>query len=431
MKAILSNKIYLQPPDSDTKNSILKALTYKFQQKTGGAKHALRVETVKNYTLLPKGIIAIPQGRMDLIPEGYEVDDRRVFNCVPWPDPKSPLRPDQQEVYNQVSDSCFVNALPGWGKTYTALHLAHKLAQKTLVVVHTATLRDQWYDEIKQLFGMAPGVIGGGKFDIEDHFIVVANIQTLVKRAAEVSKEFGTIILDEAHHCPATTFTEVVGLSHARYRIALSGTMQRKDGKHVLFEDFFGPHVLKPAQYNTINPKVRIVQTGKTLLPGATWVDKITELVQDTNYVSFIAQLARAYVAKGHSVLIIADRVEFLERVKEYVGETCLLVTGKSSYEERTAAKAQLLSREKMCIAGSRQIFSEGVSINILSCLILAVPLSNDALLEQIAGRVMRKHPGKLDPVILDMNFAGWADRKQNNDRLGFYMRKGWEIEAV
>jgi superfamily II DNA or RNA helicase len=84
-----------------------------------------------------------------------------------------------------------------------------------------------------------------------------------------------------------------------------------------------------------------------------------------------------------------------------------------------------------MCIAGSRQIFSEGISINSLSCVILAVPIANDSLLEQIVGRIQRQHEDKLIPVVLDMQFSGFMDKKQNRDRLGFYMRKGWNIELV
>ncbi|NDC86933.1 MAG: ATP-dependent helicase, partial [Betaproteobacteria bacterium] len=113
------------------------------------------------------------------------------------------------------------------------------------------------------------------------------------------------------------------------------------------------------------------------------------------------------------------------------VGETCLLVTGDTSYEERQYAKEQILNREKMCIAGSRQIFSEGISINALSCVILAVPMSNDSLLEQIVGRIMRPYPNKPQPIVVDIQFSGWADKKQNNDRLGLYMKKGWEIQLV
>lgn len=299
------------------------------------------------------------------------------------------------------------------------------------MITHTAALRDQWAEEVEALFGIAPGVIGGGKFDHEDHFITVANIQTLVKHAETLGKEFGTIILDESHHTPATTFAATVDFFHARYRLALSGTMIRKDGKHVLFKDYFGSHVVRPPASDTLTPTVKLVRTGITLKPGAAWVDKITELCNDDGYRRLIAAAALTQMQIGHQVLIIADRVDFLRGVSEYVGEDCVLVTGDTTFEQRQAAKAQLLSGEKSCIAGSRQIFSEGISINSLSCVILAVPISNDSLLEQIIGRVQRLHNDKLAPLVLDMQFSGWADKKQNNDRLGFYMRKGWHIETV
>jgi len=349
---------------------------------------------------------------------------------VPFPDPKFELYEDQQTIYNEVNDTCFINALPGWGKTFTALHLARKFGQKTLVITHTAALRDQWVEEIETLFGCECGIIGGGSLDHEDHFITVANIQTLVKHTTELAKEFGTVILDEAHHCPATTFATTVDSFYARYRIALSGTMIRKDGKHILFKDYFGTVVLKPPASNTIAPTIHMVKSGIKLKANVTWVDKITDLTQDDKYRQFIADIAKMHIAEGHSVLVIADRVEFLEKVKEYVGEKCLLVTGATSFEDRQKAKAQILAKEKMCIAGSRQIFSEGISINILSCVILAVPMSNDSLLEQIAGRIMRMHEGKLDPIIVDIQFAGYADKKQNTDRLGLYLRKGWKVLA-
>lgn len=428
-KAVISNRIYMDNPGVEHTKTVIKALTYKIHKDTGSKKFQ-SVETIKNYKSLIKGILSIPQGRLDLVPEGYEIIDKRVLNPVPFPDPKFELYDDQQTIYDQVNDTAFINALPGWGKTFTALHLARKFGQKTLVITHTAALRDQWCEEIRTLFGADCGVIGGGRMDHEDYFITVANIQTLTKCAGDLAKEFGTVILDEAHHCPATTFAQTVDAFHARYRIALSGTMIRKDGKHILFRDYFGSTVLKPPVSNTIPPTIHMVKSGITLKPNATWVDKITDLTQGENYRQFIADIAKMHIAEGHSVLVIADRVEFLEKVKEYVGDTCLLVTGNTSFEDRQRAKEQILAKEKMCIAGSRQIFSEGISINILSCVILAVPMSNDSLLEQIAGRIMRMHDGKLDPIIVDIQFAGYADKKQNTDRLGLYLRKGWKVLA-
>ncbi len=420
----------MDDPGKEHTKHIMRTLTYKIHKDTGSKKF-VSVETIRNYKSLLNGIITVPQGRLDLIPENYELVDKRVLNPVAFPNTKFDLRDDQKIIYDQVTDTCFINALVGWGKTFTALHLAKKFGQKTLVITHTTALRDQWIEEIETLFGLSPGVIGSGKFDIEDHAIVVGNIQTIVKNLDVLNKEFGTIILDEAHHCPATTFAGTVDAFHARYRIALSGTMIRKDGKHILFQDYFGHTVYKPPQSNTINPTVHIVKSGLTLRPGATWVEKINDLTQNDNYRKFIAGLAAMHISGGHSVLIVADRVEFLEKVKEYVGETCLLVTGETDFEARQRAKEQILNREKMCIAGSRQIFAEGISINILSCVILAVPMSNDSLLEQIVGRIMRPHEGKLDPIVVDIQFAGWADKKQNTDRLGLYLRKGWEVVTV
>ena len=409
---------------------IMNSLTYKFKKNTGSKNFSV-IETIKNYKVLPNGILSIPQGRLDLIPEGYEIVDKRVLNLVPFPLAKYPLREDQLEVYDSANDTCFINALVGWGKTFTALHIARKWSQKTLIVTHTTALRDQWCDEVRTLFSIEPGIIGSGLYEVEDHCIVVGNVQSIVKYLDRINKEFGTVILDEAHHCPATTFSKTIDSFYARYRLALSGTMERKDGKHVFFSDYFGNTIFRPKQANTLNPIVHIVKSNLILKPGVTWVEKINDLTQNDYYRKFISTLANYHIDRGHSVLVVADRVEFLEKVKEYVGETCLLVTGDTSYEERQYAKEQILSKQKMCIAGSRQIFSEGISINALSCVILAIPMSNDSLLEQIVGRIMREFPNKPQPIVVDIQFSGWADRKQNNDRLGLYMKKGWEIQLV
>ncbi len=430
-KAVISNRIYLENPGALYTKTIIQQLTYKFERRIGNSA-VNKVETVKNYSSLTKGILSIPQSRQDLIPEGYEIIDKRALNPVPFPEPKHQLREAQQAVFDKVTDTCFINALVGWGKTFTALHIAKKLGQKTLVITHTAALRDQWIEEVETLFGMTPGIIGGGKYDIEDHFIVVGNIQTLVKHKQTLSKEFGTIILDEAHHCPASTFTEFIDYMASRYKIALSGTMIRKDGKHKLFQDYFGKQVFQPPQSDTLTPVIKLVRPNIVLKPGVTWTEKISHLVEDDSYTRFIAAMALSQVEREHSVLVVADRVEFLRKIAEYVGETCVLVTGETSLEERQAAKEQLLSKEKMCIAGSRQIFSEGISINILSSVILSIPISNDSLLEQIVGRIQRQHFGKkTPPEVIDVQFSGWADKKQNNDRLNLYLRKGWEIITI
>jgi superfamily II DNA or RNA helicase len=424
-KAVISNRIYMDAPEN--KKELFDKLTYRIVTGEGNVRYE-KVETIRNYRMVTPSIISIPQGRQDLIPEGYEIVDKRIEHWEDFPEPKHQLFPEQQVVYDEVEDSCFINALVGWGKTFTALHIAGKLGQKTLVVTHTADLRDQWIEEVKELYGIEPGVIGGGIYNVNAP-IIIGNIQSLVKRKEEISKMFGTLIMDEGHHVPASTFTELIDSSHARYRIGLSGTMQRKDGRHVMFSDFFGSTVYKPPQNNTIAPLVRLLKTGQKLPGGKTWQDIVTKLLSDEEYIDLIASIALIQARKGHKVLIIASRVSFLQKVAGLLGERATVVIGDTT--DRKGEVDKILNGECDILCGSRQIFSEGISVNPLSCVILAEPLANAPTLEQIIGRIMRLSPNKLKPLVIDMQFSGGASMRQNSIRVNFYISKGWEIEAL
>lgn len=431
-KAVITNRIYLDS-NPTLNREIASHLTYKIKKNIPGVANFLNFDIVRTFKQVSSKVISVPVGRMDMIPEGYEIIDKRIFHDAPFPPTNFPLRNSQIDVFHKVDDNCFINAMVGYGKTFTALHIAKKLGQKTLVVTHNTMLRDQWAEEVEKLFGMKVGIIGSGQMRYEDYPITVGNIQTLSKKDTllKVQKEFGTVIMDEAHHCPASTFTAFIDSMHARYRIGLSGTMVRKDGRHILFKDYFGPKLLQPPQENTMSPTIEIVKTGRSLLPGETWAKKINDLLYDEDYQEFIVRLAQIQLHKGHIVLVIADRVEFLQRVSELIGEKSVCITGSTDFEERKALKGLVEAGEKTCVVGSRQIVSEGWSVNPLSCVILASPIANAPLLEQVVGRVQREYPGKLPPVVVDLHFAGGADYKQNKERVAFYMRKGWEIKGL
>lgn len=123
-KAIISNRIYFKYRDKEHLKQLIDVLTYKIEKKHGGgggrgAKFkSSTVEVIKNYKILPRDIISVPQGRTDLVPEGLELVDKRVLNPVPFPDPKFALRESQQVVYDEINDTCFINALVGWGKCF-------------------------------------------------------------------------------------------------------------------------------------------------------------------------------------------------------------------------------------------------------------------------------------------------------------------------
>jgi superfamily II DNA or RNA helicase len=80
---------------------------------------------------------------------------------------------------------------------------------------------------------------------------------------------------------------------------------------------------------------------------------------------------------------------------------------------------------------GTQAIFSEGISVNSLSCLILGTPINNEPLLTQLIGRVVREQEGKRQPVIIDIHLKGKTATKQASNRMGHYMKQGYKIKQI
>ena len=164
MKAVISNRIYLQVTD-EYKDFLSKELTYTIPSYNPTDPPLV----IKNMARIKTGLVSIPVGRTDLIPQDYEVVDKREVIKADFPKFKFDLRESQKAVYDELNDNAIINAWVSWGKTFTALAIAGKLGQKTLVVTHTVPLRKQWENEVKKVFGFQPGIVGSGKFRAQSY----------------------------------------------------------------------------------------------------------------------------------------------------------------------------------------------------------------------------------------------------------------------
>jgi superfamily II DNA or RNA helicase len=427
MKAVISNRIYLEVT-REYKEFLSKELTYKIPSQNPNDPPIV----IKNMARIRENLVTIPIGREDLIPDDYEIVDKRINVPVDFPDFRFDLRESQQAVYNELDDNCIINAWVSWGKTFTGLAIAGKLGQKTLVIVHTVPLRNQWAKEVEKVYGFTPGIIGSGKFDL-DAPIVIGNTQSLYRNIEKIRKEFGTIILDEMHHVSSPTFSKVIDTNYARYKIGLSGTIERKDGKHVVFRDYFGSKVFKPPKENFMTPKIQIVKSEIRFMDGARipWANRVTNLANNEEYRHTVALLAATYAARGHKVLVVSDRVHFLRSCAELVGDNAICVTGEVPHEQRETLLNEINYGNKNILFGTQAIFSEGISVNSLSVLILGTPINNEPLLTQLIGRVIREQEGKQTPVVIDIHLKGNTARKQASNRMGYYMKQGWKIEQI
>lgn len=418
-KAVISNRIYLTRT-KELHEKLVQELTYILPAKKPGSPP----EKFCDVTRVNSNILTIPAGRLDLVPANYEIIDKRSYNTVRFPKFKQTLRESQQEVYDDITDNCLINANPSWGKTFTGVAIATKLSQKTLIIVHTLFLRDQWVGEIKKCLGIEAGLISGGKYNIGPP-IVVANIQSLRSRIHDIKSLFGTIIVDECHHTPATVFKEIVDNFKARYKIGLSATLWRKDGKQVLLTDFFSKKIYKPKDENALKPLITIVNVDIKLnsTSNTPWGVRINELMDDHSYMELVINLSQAQAARGYKVLTVADRTEFLTTCSKVLDNFKLIIgeTDDRSFDPGVWDG----------IFGSVKIFAEGVNIPPLSCLILANPLNNRALLEQLIGRICRTHEGKMNPEVIDIALSGYTAKNQLAARINYYMEKGYEIRYI
>ena len=426
MKAVLSNRIYMSV-NKDLHNSIEKELTYTIPPRIPSDPPMV----FKTIRFIKDGLISIPMGREDLIPSDYEIVDKRVVMETELPDFKFDLRPSQKMVHDEVNDNAIINAWVSWGKTFTGLAIAKKLGQKTLVVTHTTNLRNQWEKEVQKCFGIQAGRIGSGQFNL-DAPICVGNIQTLYRRMDDIKQLFGTVILDEMHHVSSPTFTRIIDEIPARYKIGLTGTLERKDGRHVVFRDYFGHNVMKPPKENYLIPKIHIIKSEIRFLDGAytPWAERINHLAYNEEYVHSVSMIAAKYAAQGHKVLVVSDRVAFLKACARLCGEKAVSITGDMEFADREKTMEQIKG-DKNILFGTQSIFSEGISLNDLSCLVLGTPVNNEPLLTQLIGRVIRDKEGKKQPIVVDIHLKGKTAARQANARLGYYMKQDYEVNVL
>lgn len=430
-KAVISNRIYMNcDKGSDLDKKLMKELTYELW--VHGSEYPMFIH---NMIRISDKVISIPSGRLDLIPEDRTIVDKRADVPVHIPKPGFVPRDTQAACIDQMSGNGLVDAPVGWGKSIVGLGIAYKLQQKTLIICTTTTIRDMWVEEIKKWFGFEPGIIGGGKFNTAPP-IVVGNIQTIRNRTLDLQDAFGLVIVDEVHRSPAKTFTDTLNTLKAKVKIGLSGTLIRKDGMHCVLEDYFGKELFVGKVENVMLPTAHLWDTGIELSANEfiPWSTKISQLMGNELYRAQLLELINNYAEAGHIVLVLCDRTEMLEYLHEQTKDFSLIITGKITGAELRQSIMDAIADPDTCatvLYATQSIFSEGVSLNELSCVILGTPINNEPLLVQISGRVMRQAPDKLDPVIVDMGLTGNTGKRHRNSRRKTYIEKGWKIKNM
>ncbi|MCS6900334.1 MAG: DEAD/DEAH box helicase family protein [Polyangiaceae bacterium] len=156
------------------------------------------------------------------------------------------LRPYQAEALEAWLKyrSAGVVVLPtGAGKTMVAMAAIDKKRRSTLVIAPTLDLVRQWYDQLRATFGGPVGVIGGGDYDVQD--LTVSTYDSAHMYMENLGNRFGLLIYDEAHHLPGPAYALSARLAIAPFRLGLTATPERTDGRETELVELIGPTVYR------------------------------------------------------------------------------------------------------------------------------------------------------------------------------------------
>ena len=372
-----------------------------------------------------QGQVRLARGSWFLIPDHVEYEDRRSF--PPMRETPCTIELDKDGEFQGQADT--VKAMfaqeqgliirpPGTGKTQISLAFIAKAKTRTLVIVHTHDLLQQWLEYArKALPEIEIGVIQGKRQKVAH--LTIATVQSLYRNEYDKRfyRQFGAVILDEAHHGPADTFEVVLNQIPARYRFGFTATESRADGLHPAMKLLIGPVISRQKFHSKVPIKVKPLKTNfHCPYRGAfDWTPLLAKLETDEARNLKIAQEADKLVREGHTVLILSRRITHLRLISEAMetfddyGEFLVGSVEDKNGDRHTLPKIERDRVVKRFRSGRTRVVlathlaDEGLDIPRLDRVILTFPGKHSGRLIQQVGRALREHPDKKDAVVIDV----------------------------
>ena len=155
------------------------------------------------------------------------------------------------------------------GKTYLAQLVIQATQRSTLIAVPTLDLMHQWYAHLVAAFPDAQvGLLGGGSQDRTP--ILIATYDSAAIHAEALGNLYGLLVFDECHHLPSSFNRVIAEYAIAPYRLGLTATPERSDGKHEDLTQLIGPEVYRKspeelsgvalAKHKTVQLRVKLSQ---------------------------------------------------------------------------------------------------------------------------------------------------------------------------
>ncbi|MCH9716929.1 MAG: DEAD/DEAH box helicase [Gammaproteobacteria bacterium] len=335
----------------------------------------------------------------------------------------------------------------GFGKTVCALYLLATLGRRTLIVVNSTALLEQWIERIEQFISHATiGIIQQDQVEV-DCDIVIGMLQSISGREYDPSifDLFGTVIVDEAHHIAAPVYSKAMAKFTSRNIIGLTATPDRLDGCGEAIYWLCGPQAFR-AERTWEEVNIRMIQytrgdetelvykwkKDKNGKPMVKHPEMVNRMVADEIREGMVAQLVSEQWRQGRWVLVICDRRDQVSDIAHLVSldnpelDVGIILGGKKKRKKGPDPNAEALT--KQVIVSTYHYFSEGTDVPRLDTLVFATPRGN---IEQAVGRILRPHPDKAIPLVIDVcdDFSLYTGMMWKRHK--FYRKFNYQVERM
>jgi DNA excision repair protein ERCC-3 len=328
----------------------------------------IRIKEGGRWSLL---LALVRDGVLPFIPTPVEVRNK-------WGTVGLELRDYQRDAFEQFlrTGAVTVTWPPGAGKTTFSVACIAAVSGKTLVVVPSVSILKRWADELRRWIPSGPRIslLYSGSNGSKAADVIISTYQTALKRFVGSGQEFELLIVDEAHHLPADTFSKLATIK-ARYRIALTASPFREDGRTELIYALGGFPVATRWE--------ELVRRGFVARPEV--------VVYVTNYKLQALNLVMKKALgerKDGTVIVYCDYIDEGRQVAAFL-ENALRIDVPFIYGETTLRdRYELLEKHRVIVA--TRVFDEGMDIPDLAASVEYSFLFGSRRQElQRAGRLM------------------------------------------
>ncbi len=372
------------------------------------------------------------------------------------------LRPYQAEALEKWRGNGYrgVVSLPtGSGKTIVAIAAIAELSVRTLIVAFTKEQMFQWRDKILEFTDAPPNMVGlfyGEEKRVAP--ITVTTYQSAFRYIDQLYPYYSFLIVDEVHHLPAEKFRYIAEHSVAIYRMGLSATVVREDGKHVELFPLMGGLVyhksaselaeegylaryklivikvdLTPeerARYRNLLDEYRKLARGRTfeqLLAAARHGDaeaikaikirtEIRQLVHNARRkIEIVQKIVSEELQKGSKILVFTQYVDQAKKLAEILAAP--YITGELD-ETTRKARLEAFKASKSGVLVLTTVGDEGIDIPDANVGIIVAGTGSRRQYLQRLGRLLRPAPGKearLYEIVVKNTFEEFESRKRRS----------------